>query len=76
MVEKRTFEKSMGELEGVVKGLESGDLTLDDCIKAFEKGMKLTKECDAMLTDAKGRVEKLIKGAGGNVAVEPFQPKE
>ena len=76
MVEKRTFEKSMGELEGVVKGLESGDLSLDDSIKAFEKGMKLTKECENMLTDAKGKVEKLVKGAGSDVAAEPFQPKE
>lgn len=76
MVEKRTFEKSMGELEGVVKGLESGDLSLDDSIEAFEKGMKLTKECEGMLSNAKGRVEKLVKGAGGDVAVEPFQPKE
>ena len=76
MAEKRTFEKSMGELEGVVKGLESGDLALDDSIKTFEKGMKLTKECEGMLSDAKGKVEKLIKGAGGDVATEPFQPKE
>ncbi len=76
MAEKRTFEKSMEELEGVVKGLESGDLSLDDSIKAFENGMNLTKECEGMLSDAKGKVEKLVKGAGGDLATENFEPKE
>ena len=76
MAEKRTFEQGMAELEGIVKQLEGGQFPLDDSMKAFERGVGLARECEALLTEAKGKVEKLVRDAGGEWKVEPFEPKE
>lgn len=75
MVEKRKFEQVMADLEGVVKKLEGGQLSLDDSLASFEKGVKLTRECEAMLTEAKGKIEKLIKDSQGNTATAAFEVK-
>lgn len=76
MVEKKSFEQSMGELEEIVRRLEGGDLTLDDSIAAFEKGIMLTRECENILNKAKGKVEKLVRDSKGEFAAEPFEPRE
>jgi len=55
------FEQSLGELENLVQSLESGDLTLDQALAAFEKGVKLTRECQQTLNDAEQKIETLIK---------------
>ena len=75
MVEKRTFEQAIEELEGVVRRLEGGSLTLDESLGAFEQGIKLSRECETKLTEAKGRIEQLIKDAQGNVTAAPFEVK-
>ena len=46
---RELFEKNLKELEVVVKELESGDVTLDQMLELFEKGVKLTKQCTACL---------------------------
>ncbi|HPM41494.1 MAG TPA: exodeoxyribonuclease VII small subunit [bacterium] len=74
MAERRTFEQSMSELDSIVKQLEGGGLSLDDSMKAFEKGVGLARECDALLNEAKGKVEKLVRDAGGNFSTEKFEP--
>lgn len=71
----KAFEELMGDLEGQVRQLETGDLTLDQSIAAFETGMGLAKECDKKLTQAKAKVEKIIQDETGTKIV-PFQPKE
>lgn len=76
MSEKKTFEKSMSELEGVVRQLEVGDVPLEESMKAFEKGIGLIRECEAKLEDAKGKIEKLIKESGGDLKTAPFETKE
>lgn len=76
MSDKRTFEQSMSELESVVKELESGNLALEESLAAFERGVKLSRECDAILNDAKGKVEKLVREASGEWKTESFEPKE
>lgn len=76
MAEKKSFEQSVGELEEIVRRLEAGDLSLDDSIAAFEKGMMLTRECEGILNKAKGKVEKLIRDSKGEFTTEPFEPKE
>lgn len=76
MADNKTFEQSMAELETVVKQLEGGTLSLDDSLAAFERGVGLSRECESLLTEAKGRVEKLVKGACGDFRTEPFEPKE
>jgi len=75
MAEKRKFEQTMSELESVVKGLESGDMTLDQSLAAFEKGIALTRECELRLTEAKGRIEQLIRDSEGSVNTAPLNVK-
>tara|TARA_R110002126_G_scaffold239409_1_gene382636 strand:+ start:63247 stop:63465 length:219 start_codon:yes stop_codon:yes gene_type:complete len=54
------FEKSITALEQVVNSLEKGDLSLDNALKAFEKGIGLTRTCQTLLTDAEQKVEQLL----------------
>ncbi|MCY0903206.1 MAG: exodeoxyribonuclease VII small subunit, partial [Firmicutes bacterium] len=51
------FEEAIAELEQVVKGLESGDLSLDDAIDRFQRGMHLVKVCREQLQVAEQKVE-------------------
>jgi exodeoxyribonuclease VII small subunit len=71
----KAFEELMGDLEGQVRSLETGDLTLDQSIAAFETGMSLAKECDKKLSEAKAKVEKIIADETGTKTV-PFEIKE
>lgn len=56
------FEKSIKELEEIVAKLENGDTTLDESLELFEKGIKLSKECNQMLDKAEKKVSVLIDG--------------
>ncbi|MSR01066.1 MAG: exodeoxyribonuclease VII small subunit [Gammaproteobacteria bacterium] len=60
---KRTpdFEKSLSELETLVSQLERGDLPLEDALRAFERGVGLTRECQCALEAAQLRVEILLR---------------
>jgi len=73
---KGDFEKSLLRLEEVVKRLESPDLALDEAMKLFEEGVKLSRECQKQLEEAEGRVEVLLKKADGKIAPEPFEPDD
>ena len=66
------LEKSLADLETLVEELESGDLPLDQAMKKFEEGIKLTRGCQAALKDAEQKVEILLKSAGGAEALEEF----
>lgn len=57
---KFELEKAMGELETIVEQLEVGDLSLDKSLKEFEKGVRLSRECQKALTDAEQKVQILI----------------
>ena len=63
--ENLTFEESLAELEKISKQLESHDVPLEEAIKLFEKGMKLSKECSDKLEAAKQKIEK-ISAEGSN----------
>lgn len=65
------FEEALGRLETLVQTLERGDLSLDESLKAFEEGVKLSKNCLKLLDEAERRVEVLV-GAGGRKRVAPF----
>lgn len=73
---KGDFEKSLARLEEVVKRLESPELSLDEAMKLFEEGVKLSRDCQKQLEEAEGRVEILLKKADGKIAAEPFEPKD
>ena len=55
------LEKSLEELEALVVRLESGDLPLEQALKEFERGVKLTRQCQAALQEAEQKVEILLK---------------
>ena len=54
------LEKSLAELEALVEKLEGGDLSLEETLKYFERGVKLTRECQATLKEAEQKVEILL----------------
>jgi exodeoxyribonuclease VII small subunit len=58
------FETALESLEEIVSSMEKGDLTLEDSLKAFETGIKLTRECQAALKDAEQKVRILSKENG------------
>ena len=61
------LEKSLAELEALVERLEEGELTLEEALKEFEKGVKLTRECQTALSEAQQKVEILLeKTANGS----------
>ena len=71
-----TYEESMKELEQVVKDLESSDLTLDEAIVKFEKGMKLSKHCSELLDGAEKKITLLIEKEDGSITTEKFELTE
>lgn len=60
------FEKSISELENIVAQLESGDITLDESIKLFERGTKLTNDCRKTLEIAKQKIITLTEAEEEN----------
>ena len=58
-----SFEDSLAKLEEIVEKMESGDLKLEDSLKLFEEGMKLTKDCNQRLGDIEKKVKQLLKTA-------------
>jgi exodeoxyribonuclease VII small subunit len=70
--EKIDFEKSLAELEKIVNDLESGALTLDESIAAFERGIELSKLCQKKLVAAEERVKKLIEKSETDFELESF----
>ncbi|HVP32912.1 MAG TPA: exodeoxyribonuclease VII small subunit [Steroidobacteraceae bacterium] len=69
------FEQALAELEGLVERLEHGDLPLDEALKAFERGVALTRQCQTSLQAAQQKVEILLKRSG-KTQVEPFEESE
>ncbi len=64
------FEATLAELAQLVEQMERGDATLDESLKAFERGIKLTRECQAALQEAELRVKKLTED-GQLLSLEP-----
>ena len=59
MGKKFDFNEGLAELEVIINKMESGDLSLEDSLKYFEKGVKLHRQCHGALTDAEQRVNML-----------------
>ena len=71
---KETFENNLKELEGIVKALESSDVSLDEMLELFEKGIKLTKSCTSQIENAEQKISVLMKNKDGEMTEEPFAP--
>jgi len=75
-MEDLNFEKALKDLETTVERLEQGDLSLDESLKLFEKGIKLAKFLRKELEKAEKKVEILLKDEKGHVSVESFEIKD
>ena len=71
-MKEESFEDKMQELEQIVTQLEKGDLNLDDSVKKFEKGMKISKECSKLLEDTEKRITILLND-DGKIEEEEFR---
>ena len=67
------LEKSLEELEALLEELESGELTLEDALAHFERGVKLTRQCQKALQEAEQKVEILLKKSP-QADPDPFEP--
>jgi exodeoxyribonuclease VII small subunit len=70
------FEKQLAQLETVVERLEKGDLTLDESVRLFEEGMKLSNACKEELEQAEGRIQVLVETKGGTMQVAEMEVEE
>jgi len=68
---KEKFEEAMAKLEALVRKMEAGDMTLEESLKAFEEGIRLSRCCADRLDDAERRVEILIQ-ENQKVTTQPF----
>lgn len=69
---KQTFENAMKKLELIVQQLESGDQPLEDAVKKFEEGVKLSTFCSEKLDETEKRITILLKDQTGDLFEKPF----
>ncbi|MGT2741938.1 exodeoxyribonuclease VII small subunit [Streptococcus plurextorum] len=67
---KKTFEEQLQELEAIVTRLENGDVTLEDAISEFQKGMQLSKDLQKTLTQAEKTIVKVMQADGTETELE------
>ena len=70
------FEDALARLETIVDELEKGDLPLNDSLKIFEEGIKLSKTCLKILDDSERKVEILVQETGGKKRLQAFSVDE
>lgn len=69
---EKKFEEALKELEKLVERLESGELSLEESLAAFESGVSLVKYCSQKLTDVEKKIEVLVKDKEGKLQLKPF----
>ncbi len=73
--EKPSFEASLDQLQALVKKLESGELSLEQSLKSFEEGVRLTRTCQEYLSAADQRIQILTQATTDQKAdLQPFNP--
>lgn len=71
------FEKKLNRLEEIVQKMEKGELSLDESLKLFEEGVKLSRDCHGQLTTAEAQVKKLVSvDEKGNAVTEKFSSED
>ncbi len=66
------FEQAMARLEAIVGELENGDLPLDESLKIFEEGIRLSRNCLKVLEEAERKVEVLVQDKNGKKQLRAF----
>ena len=67
------FEAALEELEGLVERMEAGELSLEQSLRDFERGIELTRSCQKALEDAEQKV-RILQEKDGNETLEPLDP--
>lgn len=67
-----SFEDALGELEEIVRKIDTGEEKLADAVASFERGVKLKKHCEKLLGDAKLKIEKVVKADGEKLETVPL----
>ena len=75
MTEEPKFEEALRQLEEIVAKLESGELSLEESMTAFEQGTKLCQLCNAKLTEAEKKIEQLSKITDGQPEWQEAAPQ-
>jgi exodeoxyribonuclease VII small subunit len=73
---KIDFESALAQLENLVEQMETGELSLEDSLLAFEQGIKLTRECQQALEGAEQKVQMLMQKDGAATLVDFAAPEE
>ena len=71
-----TFESQLASLEKIVRELERGDLPLEESLRLFERGVRLSRECQERLNQAERRIELLLRDAEGRPVLAAFDEDE
>ena len=74
--QSQNFEASLAALEKIVRELERGELPLEKSLELFERGVRLSRECQERLQEAERRIEVLLQRDGGAGALGAFQGEE
>jgi exodeoxyribonuclease VII small subunit len=69
---KLSFEKALEQLEQIVHEMESGDLSLENSLKKFEEGIKLSQFCSQKLEETEKKITLLMEQADGSIKEAPF----
>jgi exodeoxyribonuclease VII small subunit len=69
---KLSFEKALEQLEQIVQEMEAGELTLENALKKFEEGIKLSRYCSQKLDETEKKVTLLMEQADGSIQETPF----
>ena len=70
--DNKTFEEAIIELEQIVNNLERGELTLEESIAGFQKGIELSKLCSSKLDEAEKKIGILLQDDNGNLVEQDF----
>ena len=73
---KEKFEDALDKLEKIVSKLEDGEIPLEESLKLFEEGMRVSRLCNQKLEEAEKKVEILMKGKDGMMKAQPFAPSK
>ncbi len=76
MPKKKTFESALQQLEQIVNQLETGEPTLEEALKQFEKGTQLSQFCAAKLDETEKKITLLMENQAGVLETKPFVPDD
>lgn len=71
-IKSLSFEDALSELEKIVRGLEGGQLKLEEAIASYERGAALRQHCETKLSEAEARVQAIVQRSDGSLTMKPM----